>query len=187
MFRPPGQSRAMPMVLIFFGANVDFPRILQTPHTPESYMIDNAYPFNQTKASSYRFTSIGMTEITKEVVFTHTGYRNIVSMGFGDVSQDGLVDDKANSNNGDIVKVLGTVVQIIIDFTNRCPDSTIFFTGSTPERSKLYHRILRTYYHVFGKDFTINILEIRGNRFIERPFDPEQNIDFRGFLIKRIH
>jgi len=73
---------------------------------------------------------------------------NIVNMGFGDVLPDGSIDDKANSNNGDIVKVLGTIVQIMIDFTNKFPDLEIFFTGSTPERSKLYFRIIRTHYHI---------------------------------------
>lgn len=80
-------------------------------------------------------------------------------MGFGDVLPDGLIDDKANSNNGDIVKVLGTIVQIMIDFTNKFPDSEIFFAGNTPERSKLYFRIIHTHYHKLSKIFIINILE----------------------------
>jgi len=99
-------------------------------------MIDNTYPFDQTRTSNYRFTSTGRKQIIKEVVFIHTGYKNIVNMGFGDVLADGSIDDKANSNNGDIVKVLGTIVQIMIDFTNKFPYLEIFFAGSTPERSK---------------------------------------------------
>ena len=135
-------------------------------------MIDNAYPFDQTKTSIYRFTSIGRKQITKEVVFTRTNRMNIVNMGFGDVSPDGSIDDKANSNNGDIVKVLGTIVQIMIDFTDKFPSSEIFFAGSTPERSKLYFRVVRTYHHEFSNTFTVNILEAKGNNFIERPFEP---------------
>jgi hypothetical protein len=129
---------------------------------------------------------IGRKQITKEVVFTHTGYMNIVNMGYGDVLPDGSIDDKANSNNGDIVKVLGTIVQIMIDFTNKFPDSEIFFAGSTPERSKLYMRIVRTYYYAFSKIFTTNILEPKGNSFVERAFEPDIDIKFLGFLVKRI-
>src|SRR6187402_3471687 len=150
-------------------------------------MIENTYPFDQTKASSYRFTSVGRKQITKEVVFTHTGYRNIVNMGFGDVLPNGIIDDKANSNNGDIVKVLGTIVQIMIDFTNKFPATEIFFTGSTPERSRLYLRIIRSYQRSFSNIFTINILEPKGIAFIERPYDPNLNIAFLGFLLKRIY
>jgi hypothetical protein len=150
-------------------------------------MINNAYPFDHTKASSYRFTSIGRKQIIKEVVFTRTSHRNIVNMGFGDVLPDGLIDDKANSNNGDIVKVLGTIVQIMIDFTNKFSDSEIFFAGNTPERSKLYFRIIHTHYHKLSKLFIITILEPTGTGFIERPFEPELPVTFIGFLVKRIH
>jgi hypothetical protein len=150
-------------------------------------MIHNAYQYDQTKTSSYRFTSVGSKQITKEVIFIHTGYRNIVNLGFGDVLPDGSVDDKANSNNGDIVRVLGTIVQIMIDFTGKFPDLEIFFAGSTPERSKLYLRIIRAHYHKFSKIFVINILEPNRNGFIERPFASEPTPIFIGFLIKRIH
>ncbi len=108
-------------------------------------------------------------------------------MGFGDVLPDGSIDDKANSNNGDIVKVLGTIIQIMIDFSNKFPSTEIFFAGSTPERSKLYLRIARTHYRSLSKIFTISILEPKENGFVERPFDATLSIPFLGFLIKRIY
>jgi hypothetical protein len=36
-------------------------------------------------------------------------------MGFGDRLPDGSIDDTANSNNGDIVKVLATVIAVLKD------------------------------------------------------------------------
>jgi len=71
-------------------------------------MINNAYPFEQTKFSSYRFVSVGRKQILKEVAFAHTGQKNVVNMGFGDVMPDGTIDDMANSNNGDITKYART-------------------------------------------------------------------------------
>lgn len=108
-----------------------------------------------------------------------------------DVLTDGSIDDKANSNNGDIVKVLGTIVQIMIDYTGKFPDIEIFFeiffAGSTPERTRLYFRIVRTYYTLFSKEFTISVLESKGAGFIERPFQPEADMKPHGFIVKRIH
>lgn len=100
---------------------------------------------------------------------------------------DGSIDDKANSNNGDIVRVLATTVQILIDFTSKFPDTDIFFTGSTQERTRLYTRILRTYYAAFNKEFIINVLIREDEGFTELPFEPKADIRFHGFLIKRIH
>jgi hypothetical protein len=147
---------------------------------------DNTYPYDHTQASRYTFTSIGKKRIVKEVVFTYTGLRNIVNMGFGDVLPDGSVDDKANSNNGDIIRVLATILQILIDFTSKFPDTEIFFSGSMQERTKLYTRILRTYYSTFNKHFIINVLIEDGEGYAELPFEPKADLKFLGFLVKRI-
>jgi len=40
-------------------------------------------------------------------------------MGFGDLQPDGSIDDKANSNNGDMIKVLATMVQVLGDFVSK--------------------------------------------------------------------
>lgn len=150
-------------------------------------MKDNPYyPYDSMQSSRYTFTSIGRKRIVKQVVFTHTGIRNIVNMGFGDVLPNGIIDDKANSNNGDIVKVLATIIQIIIDFTTKFPDTKIFFSGSTQERTKLYTRILRTYYTTFNRVFIINVLIKEGDEYIELPFEPKAVLPFLGFIIKRI-
>ena len=148
-------------------------------------MKDNTYPFNRELASRYTFTSIGKKKISKEVVFTHTGIRNIVNMGFGDVLPDGSIDDKADSNNGDIVRVLATIVQILIDFTVKFPDAEIFFAGSTLDRTRLYARILKNYYPLFSKDFIINGIIREGDQLSELPFEPKANVRFVGFLIRK--
>jgi len=41
---------------------------------------------------------------------------------------DGQVDDKVNTNNSDLVKVLGTVISIIQSFLNENMEAKIFFT-----------------------------------------------------------
>jgi hypothetical protein len=37
-------------------------------------------------------------------------FTNLYNLGFGDLLPDGKIDDKVTSNNGDIIKVLSTVI-----------------------------------------------------------------------------
>ncbi len=126
------------------------------------------YSFSRSRATRYTFTSIGQSKIEKVVDFTPTGVRNIFNIGFGDLLEDNTVDDKANSNNGDIIKVLSTVIQIINDFTSgRFSGAEVFFAGSTIERTRLYARILKTYYASFSKQFNIEGIVKRGDGYEE--------------------
>ena len=149
-------------------------------------MKEEAYPYDQTKVNNYFFISVGKRRIVKHVAFTPIGVGNLVNMGFGDMLPGGAVNDKTNSNNGDMVRVLATMVQILLDFTARSPDTEVFFIGSTDERTKLYSRIIRTYYRTFSKNFRINVLVAEGINLIEIPFESGANMEFFGFLIKRI-
>jgi hypothetical protein len=150
-------------------------------------MKNETYPYYNTQASWYTFTSTGKRSIAKQVVFTYTGIRNIVNMGFGDLLPDGSIDDRANSNNGDIVKVLATIVRILIDSTEKFPHTEIFFAGSTQERTRLYTRILGTYYTDFNKEFNINGLLKKGHEYIEVESTLGSGLKFMGFIVKRNH
>lgn len=111
---------------------------------------------------------------------------NRVNLGFGDVLPDGSIDDQANSNNGDIVRVLATVVDILRHFTTKFPKAEIYFRGSTGERTRLYSRIIRTYYSQFNTEFAIaGVLRVEGQNHIY-PYDPNSGVDYYAFLIKRI-
>jgi hypothetical protein len=145
------------------------------------------YPYKRPAARRYVFISIGKKRIEKVVDFVPLKAKNIMNLGFGDLMADGSINYKANSNNGDIIKVLATVVDILRHFTTRHPEIVIFFTGSTTERTRLYTRILKTYYALFSKDFIV--YGIKGtdddNEIIQ--FDPHSNIEYLAFLIKRIN
>lgn len=116
-----------------------------------------------------------------------TGINNIFNLGFGDLMPDGSIDDKANSNNGDIVRVLATVVEILFDYTSKYPGIEIFFAGSTQERTKLYTRILKTYYASFSRQFTMKVIVVEEGRYTVLPFEPKADLKFAGFLIQRIY
>jgi hypothetical protein len=150
-------------------------------------MKDKTYQYDRIQGSRYTFTSIGRKKIFKQVIFTPTGIRNIINMGFGDLMPDGTIDDQANSNNGDMVRVLATTVEILRDFMAMYPDCQIFFAGSTVDRTRLYGRILKTYYSIFSKQFIIKVLIEEGGCYTLVSFDPKTSLRYSGFLIERIH
>lgn len=136
------------------------------------------YLYDRKYSTRYTFISKGKKGVIVKIVeFTPTSVKNILNLGFGDLPADGSVDDTANSNNGDIIKILATVISIIEDFTIEYPDIKIVFTGSTVRRTTLYRRILKMYYVGFKKGFIITALKDNGNEtYSEILFDPESNI-----------
>ena len=99
---------------------------------------------------------------------------------------DQCIDDTVNSNNGDIAKVMATVIEILKYFTKIHPEAIIYFRGSTEERNRLYHRILKSYYPTFSKEFILLVMigSKEENEILQ--FNPRMNFKYFAFLIKRI-
>lgn len=133
----------------------------------------------------YIFISIGKKRIAKAVDFRPLKTNNFVNLSFGDLLPNGSIDDSISSNNGDIVKVLATVVDILKHFTTQHPETLIFFAGSSDERTKLYTRILKTYYIPFGKEYAIYGIINMGEYYETVPFDPKSDLDYLAFVIKK--
>lgn len=150
-------------------------------------MHQSAYMFYQISVRRYAFISVGRTRIKKVVVFRKMRTENTFNLGFGDLQSDGSIDDMANSNNGDIVKVLVTVIAILNDFTLKNPDVHVIFTGSTVERTKLYTRILKSHILAFNREFSITAFVRSGERYKKTQFDPDTKAEYEFFLIKRIN
>ncbi len=113
-----------------------------------------SYLYRRELSTRYRFLSIGRKPIEKIVEFTPLALKNIYNLGFGDLLPNGEIDDKTNSNNSDIIKVLSTVINIIKDFTEENPELKIAFIGSTKERTALYQRILKPISILSVKNFS---------------------------------
>ena len=150
-------------------------------------MVRGAYEYNYI-AGWYTFISLGNKSIEKVVEFIPTGVPNIMSLSFGDLLEDGSIDYNVVSNNGDINKVLATVIEIVNHFTSQRPEVSIYFKGSTVERTKLYKRVLKMHYPVFCKSFLIwGLVKMGDNYYEEIPFHPQAAIIYFCFLIKRIN
>ncbi len=99
------------------------------------------YPFDaSTNRLSFVFESINNgRKITKAVEYVPFPFdKRIYNLAFGDINENGELDDLSVSDNQDMEKVLATVIQTIFVFFRTYPDKTLFFTGSTNARTRLY-------------------------------------------------
>ena len=147
--------------------------------------MDQPYPYTREFAYQYTFVSQGKERIEKAVIFSLTPIANLYNVGFGDVKANGSIDDRIRTNNGDLIRVLGTVIQIVKTFLEEHPFATVFFVGSSPSRTSLYRRILKTYYQTFSNDFIISVFIGNENNPQETPFDPASTHEYLGFFIKK--
>ncbi|HEX4374075.1 MAG TPA: hypothetical protein VHZ50_12295 [Puia sp.] len=89
--------------------------------------------------SEFQFQSEGPNGIIEMVVqFTQTNNPDIFNLAFGALKKDGAIDDVTTNNNKDRNKILATIAATVYEFTATYPDKTVFFCGSTPERTRLY-------------------------------------------------
>src|SRR4030095_14112140 len=90
---------------------------------------------------SYEFCSEGPNGKIKKVIrFTLMVVSGRISfnLGFGDLQEDGTINDIVASNNQDTERVLATVAHAVIEFTNYFPNARIYCEGSTPSRTRRY-------------------------------------------------
>lgn len=101
------------------------------------------------------------------------------NLAFGDVDENGRLNDSVVSNNGDMHKVLATVVQTVMTFLEIHPSRHVYFSGNSPARNRLYRAILTRDIESWSEIFEVDGVS-KGERITFR-----QYIDFEGFIIKR--
>lgn len=147
-------------------------------------MRQETYAFEKAGPNIYRFVSKGKREVNKMVEFTPTAQKMLYNLAFGDTDINGLLNDESISDNGDIIKVLATVIDIGRDFSSTFPGITIMFEGSTLRRTRMYNLMMRMYYHFFSIDFVIHASNKQtGYVLFETSFDQE----YSTFYLKRIN
>jgi hypothetical protein len=107
----------------------------------------------------YEFSSEGINgKVQKLVVYRETNLHNLYNLGFGDMKEQGVIDDEAITNNGDSQKVLATVAFTLLQFTNEYPDALVYATGSTESRTRLYRigisnnlNMINEHFFIFGQ------------------------------------
>jgi hypothetical protein len=129
----------------------------------------------------YEFTSVGTKgSIQKMIDFQYTNLKDFYNLAFGDKDPiTGEIDDKVVSNNGDMEKVLATIVAAVYSFTDRFPEAWIYAEGSTPARTRLYRINTVKYLSAINEDFDLRCL-LNGEW---EEFNP--SVDYQGFVVKR--
>ena len=134
-----------------------------------------------TNATVFEFTSTGPKgDIKKIIQFSETKADNIFNLAFGNIKEDGSIDDTTANNNKDRDKILAAVASAVFDFTKRYPERYVFFTGSSDERTRLYRMAITVNYDELAVTFDIwGLLEDEGFELFAR------RRNYAGFLIKR--
>ncbi|MDF2193436.1 hypothetical protein [Paraflavitalea sp. CAU 1676] len=132
----------------------------------------------------YEFTSKGPKgEIPKIIQFTKTLDESTLMLAFGNKKADGTIDDLARDDNKDRNKILSTVVSAVRYFFITHPEKRLFFSGSTPERTRLYRMAICLNYEELSIEFEILGLLTEKDNYIEVAF--EKGLEYLGFLVSK--
>jgi len=106
----------------------------------KAYRFD--YEGNENKVYTFRFTSIGESNITKVVSISPiNGTEDWHNLGFGNLEKKNgvtIVNDTSEKNNADYDEVLATVFMCALYFLKLRPDASITFFGNTVHKHRMY-------------------------------------------------
>jgi hypothetical protein len=132
--------------------------------------------------SIFEFISEGHNgKIAKRIQFTPTQWPGIYNLAFGDIKENGELDDLTISNNGDRNKILSTIVKVVESYTDKYPDRWIYFEGSTEQRTRLYRMAVTIYLDELSIPFEF-FAKIKGQEGFVRFY---KGLNLKAFLIKR--
>ena len=91
------------------------------------------YPFFQSSDGLFcTFKSWGSKGSIRKIVQFSPMAQNYFILAFGDYDPNlHQLDDRANSNNGDLRKVMGTILTCIDRFFEKRPEATLYFKAAT--------------------------------------------------------
>lgn len=130
--------------------------------------------------SIFDFLSVGRNgQIPKRIEFAPTEIPGIVNLAFGDINENGEIDDYSISDNGDRNKILATVAFAVEVYLNQYPEKWIYFKGSTEERTRLYRMAIGLNLDELAKKFDLYAEQSEGMVSFRR------NIEVKGILVKK--
>jgi hypothetical protein len=145
-------------------------------------MNEPRYAFKHaSRNNTFSFFSHGKRGRIKKVVQFRLIEDQIYNLGFGDYSdQHKALDDKVVTDNGDMEKVLATIIAIIEYFFDKNPSAGIFLTGSTTSRTRLYQIVINVHYSKLSQYFSIY------GFYDEEWHEFKRNTKYESFLIFKL-
>lgn len=139
------------------------------------------YKIQVNEENTYSFISVGRRGLILKVVRFDEIEPDIFNLGFGDFDfEKQTLSDSIVSDNGDMEKILATVVSILSDFLQNNPKFSVFIVGSTVSRTRLYQIAINRYYEDFKVDF-----EIFGYKNSEFEIF-QKNVNYESFLVRKM-
>lgn len=130
--------------------------------------------------SIFDFVSAGRNgNVPKRIEFTPTDIPGFFNLAFGDIDENGEIDDYSITNNGDRNKVLATVAYAVEIYVNNYPDRWVYFKGSTLERTRLYRMAIGLNLEELSLKFEIYAEQNEGIVEFQR------NTEATGLLVKK--
>lgn len=104
------------------------------------------HPFYQFTSSiealRHEFISVGQRVIRKVIIYQELPFPNAYNLAIGDIDEQDKIDFEVTSDNGDRDTILATVIQTLITFFEIHPQASVFITGSTTSRTRLYQVVI---------------------------------------------
>jgi hypothetical protein len=137
-------------------------------------MVKNAYPLRQNDdATQFVFFSEGSKGRVMKAVIISPYDRNRWNLAFGDVQPDGEIDDIVMTNNNDVAKVIGTVAQAALLFSERHPECSLVIYPVDEKRKRLYNLVFQRRFKEIQA-----IFEILGKqKGLWKPYSPKLEFD----------
>lgn len=143
--------------------------------TPDTYALEREG--NKLQFSFVSADSEGENRVIKIIAYDIVKKHKVTyyNLGFGDLNTETMeVDDEAESNNGDMRKVLSTVVSTLPLFFELHPSKKVHLDDSTLLRKQYYHKLVRDYYRRITEHY---VVEGCLDDIVE-PFDVKKEYDF---------
>lgn len=150
-------------------------------------MSDNKYNFTaNTENSVFQFISTGSTgTILKRVQFKRMSQsvsgQTVFNLALGDVTKDDKLDDKAASNNHDILIIISTVSNLLSGFTESHPADFVHIRGNTDQKTNLYNRSVLSAVRKFPGAFEVFVPGNEGEEWKEY----DSGMTHSKFLIRK--
>ncbi|MCU0469022.1 MAG: hypothetical protein MUF58_10490 [Arcicella sp.] len=145
---------------------------MDTPYYPFE-IFDNAVRFKFVSVSNDK-------KVEKVIIFSKTQFDGIYNLALLDILADGSESDIVQTKNKDMKKVLATVFRTMEVFFQSHPNCGVAFSGSSPERTRLYRIAIARELESALKLF--NIMGIKDG--ILYPFKPNTSFDAFLFMLK---
>jgi hypothetical protein len=130
----------------------------------------------------YRFVSNGLSGDIVKLVSYENYESDLWNLAFGDANEDETdFDDKTISDNGDMRKVIRTIFETGLIFTNAYPKRNILIIPVDKQRQMLYNRVFKDKYEEIEEDFIIEGINFK----ISNPEKYTSSKIYRGFILTR--